>query len=228
MVASFVTGWYVGLRRRHKRPVRLILRAFGDPTPEELHLLIREAADFGIGRRHHAVGIVGDDAGHELAGGCVFRDDGPRAALQFGDGLVGDVEPQASLPVDAVGTVAGEAVFGKDRPDVAVERKLRGPRGRRGMSGARDRRREHARGENCHDSWEGVRRHTNQIRIESFIVSSPGGATASRWRGGSRARHGEGWASVASRPRQTRKAHRLKTCATRGSKGLPVPGSRRC
>ena len=155
MVASFVAGRHVRLGRRHKRPVRLIRRSFGDPAPEELHLLIREAADLGIGRRHHAVGIVGDDAGHELAGGRIFRNDRPRTALQLRDGLLGDVEPQAGLSVAAVGAVAGEAVVGKDRPDVAVERDSRGPRGGRGISGARDGRREHARGENCHDSWDG-------------------------------------------------------------------------
>ena len=157
MVVSLVAGRHVGLGCRHKRPVRLILCPFGDPTPEELHLLVREAADLSIGRRHHAVGIVGDDPRDELAGGRVFRNDRPRAAFQLGDGLLGDVEPQAGLPIAAVGTVAGEAVFGKDRPDVAVEREPRGPRGRRS---ARDRRRERGRGENCHDSWEGVRRHT--------------------------------------------------------------------
>ena len=52
------------------------------------------------------LGIAGDDRGHAVA---------------FGQGGLGHVEPQVGLPGLFVEAVALEAVFGKDRPDVAVE-----------------------------------------------------------------------------------------------------------
>ena len=44
----------------------------------------------------------------------------------LGEGGVGHVEPQLGLPAFFIEAVALEAVFGKDRPDVAVVVELRG------------------------------------------------------------------------------------------------------
>ena len=149
----------LGFDGRDECPVRLVRRPFGDPAGEELHLRLGEPADLGLRRRHHAVGIGGDDAGDEFAGPRIPGHDRPRAALQFRAGLLGDVEPQARLPLGGVGTMAGEAAVGQDRPDVAVERDPRRLPRSRGLGGARTPHREHAREQHRHQSWEGEAHH---------------------------------------------------------------------
>ena len=58
-----------------------------------------------------------------LSSGCAGDDGGHAVAV--GQRGFGHVEPQVGLPGLFVEAVALEAVFGKDRPDVAVEVELR-------------------------------------------------------------------------------------------------------
>ncbi len=117
--------------------MRLVLRPLGDPSLQRLDLLWSEPADLRLGGRHDRVGIVRYDAGEQLAGVEVFRDDRPRAAVELGRGQIERVEPQASLAVGVVGAVACEAVFREDRPDVMVERQPGRGTGGRGSSSDR-------------------------------------------------------------------------------------------
>ena len=112
----------VWLRDRHERPVRLVRRPLSDPPLEDIDLFVGEPADLGFRRRHYGIGIGGDDSCDEFARGDILRHDRPGAAVEFTRSPLGDVEPQTRLPVAAVGTVAGKAVVGEDRPDVAIER----------------------------------------------------------------------------------------------------------
>ena len=112
----------VWLRDRHERPVWLVRRPLSDPPLEQIDLFVSEPADLGFRRRHHGIGIGRDDSCDEFARGDILRHNRPTAAVELTRSLLGDVEPQTGLPVATVGTVAGEAVVGEDRPDVAVER----------------------------------------------------------------------------------------------------------
>ena len=108
--------------RRHERPVRLVRGPLRDPPLQGFDLLVGQSADLRLGRRHDGVGIVRHDAGQQFADGRVLRNDRSPATVEFGRSLLERVEPKASLPGAAVGTVARKAVFREDRPDVAVER----------------------------------------------------------------------------------------------------------
>ena len=112
-------GWPDG---RHERPVRLVRRPLRDPPLQGCDLLVGQPADLRLGRRHDGVWVVRHDAGQQFADGRVLRNDRSPTAVELGRGLIEIVEPKASLPGGAVGTVARKAVFREDRPDVAVER----------------------------------------------------------------------------------------------------------
>ena len=123
----WLAGWpgqlgKIWLRDRHERPVRLVQRSLGDPPLEQIDLFVGESADLGFRRRHHRIGIGRGDSCNQFARGNILRHDRPRAAVELTRSLLGDVEPQAGLPVATVGTVAGKTVVGEDRPNVAVER----------------------------------------------------------------------------------------------------------
>src|SRR3954471_17572174 len=107
------------------------LRAFIDPSPKRFLLLRRELA-VALRRRHHLIRIVAENAldgfavrapaGHDGDGAVVIR---LRLLLL--------IEPQVSLALRLVRTVALEAVLAEDRLDVAI--KVHRPRGSRGEAG---------------------------------------------------------------------------------------------
>ena len=76
-----------------------------------------------IGWRHHFRFIVGRDAAPEFALLRMAGND-RRDVVMFDEGRFGSVEPQFGLPGFFVEAVALEAVFGEDRPDVAIEIEL--------------------------------------------------------------------------------------------------------
>ena len=81
-------------------------------------------------RRHHNVWVGGNEPGEHLAGLLVAGHDRPPAAVEFGRGRLVAVEPQPRLL--RAWAVAGVAVLGQDRPDVAVKPDGRLVGGRRG------------------------------------------------------------------------------------------------
>ena len=116
----------LGLRGWDERPVGLVFGPFLDPADEQLLLGGRERL-LGLGRRHHLLGVVGEDPVEHHARVGVARHKG--AAL---DGLVTLVEPEVGLAAGTVGPVAGEAVLHQDRADIAVVGEFVGRRGRAG------------------------------------------------------------------------------------------------
>ena len=102
--------------RRRVGPVRIPFGAFVNPAPQQLDLFGRQRVP-GIGRRHPLLGIgVGDPLDQHAPGCAPGHDDAvlrKRAFLR--------VEVELGLAFGRVRTVAGEAVVGKDRPNVAIE-----------------------------------------------------------------------------------------------------------
>ena len=114
---GFRHGWPRGLL---KRPVRRIVGAGGDPFRENPLFVVGERY-LRVRRRHHEVGIGAGDPGDEFAVVRVARHDRPGAAVEFPQGLVAEVEPQAGLAVALVGAMALEAAVGEDRTDLPGE-----------------------------------------------------------------------------------------------------------
>ena len=105
-----------------------------DPTCEQIFLLGRERL-LRVRRRHHHVGIGGGDPGDDFARGQIAGDNRTSTTFKLPCGMLCLVETQPGLL--AAGPVAGVAVFGEKRPDVAVEPEPPAGRfGRRGRNGA--------------------------------------------------------------------------------------------
>ena len=107
-----------------ERPVRLVLGPLGDPAPEQSPSARRSAscassaaASARSGRRSKIRSIS------SLSSGL------PGTIASGLDGRLALVEPQVGLAGGAVRPVAGEAVLGQDRPDVAVVLDVGGGKG---------------------------------------------------------------------------------------------------
>ena len=93
--------------------------AMVDPLADEIDLLVRQSA-LGVGGRHALLLLLCADALIETAGrGISGNDDGMAGAV--GEHAFLDVQAQARHPLFFVGAVAGEAIVGEDRADIAVE-----------------------------------------------------------------------------------------------------------
>ena len=100
-------------------------RSLLDPFPQQRRVAFRQAWLLRFGRRHHFVGIVGEDALDQFAGVRLARRDGGVAA-QIGQRTLAGVEAQLGLAILVVRAVADEAVVGKDGADVIIEANARG------------------------------------------------------------------------------------------------------
>ena len=110
-------GWPDGL---HERPVGPVVGPGGDPVGEDPLLAVGEH-DLRMRRGHDKIGVGARDPGDEFAVVWVAGHDGPRAAVEFADGLLSQVEPQARLTPALIGPMALETAVGKNRPDLAGE-----------------------------------------------------------------------------------------------------------
>ncbi len=99
--------------------MRLILGPLLNPAAQERFLVVAELL-VKIGRRHHFILVVREDALPGLAGSGVFRHDG-RVSAEISECPVARIKPQIGLPFLRVKTVAGKAGVGEDRPDVPIE-----------------------------------------------------------------------------------------------------------
>ncbi len=95
--------------------MRLVFRAFGDPTFQHLFLVGRQGF-VRLRRRHHLVRIRRVDALDQFAFVWLAGNDG----FLFHRDLA-HVQPELGLALVLVRAVAGKAVVGQDRPDVVVE-----------------------------------------------------------------------------------------------------------
>ena len=116
---------------RDEGPVRLPFGPLIDPQPQGLDLAGVEG--ILVGARHDR-GVQAQPVGHPDAGvagadpvdqqafvGVAGRDDRTAELAAIGEGPFRHVQPQAALARLGVRSVAGEAVLGEDRPDLAGE-----------------------------------------------------------------------------------------------------------
>ena len=111
---------HFGGNRRHKRPMRRIAAALLDPTLQRSLLVLRQRP-LELGRRHHVVFVVREDALHEFTRVHVAGRDRNGAGLQRRARALFDIEPQSSLARSFVRPVARKAAIRKDRPHIATE-----------------------------------------------------------------------------------------------------------
>ena len=103
---------------RLERPVALVHGAVLDPLADHRDLFLRQQL-VRLRWRHDLILVVRKHALEGGAGIGVAGHDGGVAVLVRRSGRVADIEPQFRLAGLAVGTMAGEAVLGKDRADIA-------------------------------------------------------------------------------------------------------------
>ena len=113
--AAFFTCGRRGPRRRDERPVRLVLGPFGDPLLEQSPSAAAVSFFFVAGG-----GITSSGSSERIRAISSLSSGLPGTIAPHLDGRLALVEPQVGLARGAVGAVAGEAVLGQDRADVAV------------------------------------------------------------------------------------------------------------
>ena len=111
-------GRYIG-------PVRGILRPRGHPRLQECPLFLGELV-VALWGRHQEIVVRRPDPDQEFTLLGVAGHNRPRSALQRSGCCLSQVKTQPGLAFVLVRSVAGEAVAGEDRPNVAIEvRRLR-------------------------------------------------------------------------------------------------------
>ena len=112
-------------RRTHRRdvgPVRLVFRTLGNPAAEDFLLLRSELPHF-FGRRHHVIGIAGEQALHHFTLVRLARNDGLHPVV-FGQRAVASVEAAVGFAGILVEPVAAEAGIRENGAHVAVVLRL--------------------------------------------------------------------------------------------------------
>ena len=97
----------------------LVVGSFGDPSFDRGDLL---AADFQFrgGGRHALLRIIEVQPLEDQTGGWITRHDGGTVG-PWCQRIFPSIESQSGLSCRGIGTVAGEAAVGEDRPDRVVE-----------------------------------------------------------------------------------------------------------
>ena len=141
----------------------LVGRAGFNPAAERVDLGRRQARPL-FGGRHAQVGVGREDAAHQFALVGPTGDHG----LRLGP-LVG-VEPEITLARFGVEAMALQAVFGEDRPDIAVEADLGREAGRSGEDDAS----EHEGRRQRHGADGGKRRRSWGLHDDGSCGGDPG------------------------------------------------------
>ena len=115
------------LPRRHKRPMRLVIRSRGDPIPQHALLFFAERI-LDLGRRHHILRARGQDAAHQFAFVGTARRDHGGAGLGRPQRLLAHIETELRPARAVVGPMALEAVPRQDGANLAREIGLPGGR----------------------------------------------------------------------------------------------------
>ena len=130
-IDRFRSGWDLGFNRGQVSPVPLILRALGDPTPDQFLLRGGEGL-VRLRRRHLFIRIGAEQPAHDFAILGFAGDQRHFAGFGLLDGRIAQVQTQTALDLLRVGPMAGKAIVRQDGPDIAVEIDLRGGLNRRG------------------------------------------------------------------------------------------------
>ena len=78
--------------RLDEGPVRPVLSPGGNPVDQNL-LFGSGQRNLGMRRRHHQIGIIASDAGHQFTGGNVSRRNRCHAAVELGDSRIAAIQP---------------------------------------------------------------------------------------------------------------------------------------
>lgn len=95
--------------------MRFIVRALGNPAPEQFLLRQREGL-MHLRWRHQVIFLGSEDAFHQLTFVRFTWNDGA-----FLEGSLPQIEAELALALVLVGTMTAKAGIGKNRPDVTVE-----------------------------------------------------------------------------------------------------------
>ena len=115
--------WHCRLHRHFEGPVLLIRSPLLDPFADG-GLLLGGQRLVRLRGRHHVILVVADDPLPGLALRQITRLDRHVAVLVWLERAFDDVEPELGLALFGVDPVTGEALVGKNWPDVAVELEL--------------------------------------------------------------------------------------------------------
>ena len=145
--------WRELLLRRDEGPMRRVFATARHPRAQR-RLLGLGQRPLVLGRRHHLVVIVREDATHQFACIDIERHDRARPGLHLRHSTFCEIEPQARLARALVRPVARKAAIREDRPHIAREvdalRNCRLPvfvaRSRRTRDGDRNREQQCSRG----------------------------------------------------------------------------------
>src|SRR5262249_40098498 len=110
--------------RWNERPMRLPLRAFRNPTVQQLNLCSSQFLA-GFDRRHDLVLVLRTYALDQFAGFRFAGNNGDLAVRQGLEGIFLAIQPQFRLALAFVRPMTGVTVLGEDGPDVAVELRSR-------------------------------------------------------------------------------------------------------
>ena len=91
-----------------------------DPFPQQRHVALGQRRLLRFRRRHHLLGIVGEDALDHLTGVGLAGGD-RRVTTEIPQRALAGVEAQLGLAILFVRPVADEAVVGEKRADVLIE-----------------------------------------------------------------------------------------------------------
>ena len=106
---------------RDERPEGLPAGPLRDPAANPFDFGGLQRGASGIGRRHADRGVRGSHAPDEFAPLRIARHDGEAALGEFDPGAGFGVEAQFGLPLGGIRTVAGKALIGENRADIAIE-----------------------------------------------------------------------------------------------------------
>ena len=108
------------LVHRDERPVRLVVGPLGDPAAQQRLLGVRQR-QVRVGRRHHVVFEVREDAPDELALLRNARLDDRPPVVDVLERPVARIEAQLGLPLRGVGPVTAKAAVRQQRADLEAE-----------------------------------------------------------------------------------------------------------
>ena len=120
VVLGQIGQWDRGSRRWNKGPMPLVGCSLIDPLADAFDLPWGQRFS-RLRRGHDQFGILAVDTGPDFALGRLSRNDCQVAALASLQGVLVKIQPQVTLPLLSVRSVALEAMLRENRSDIAIE-----------------------------------------------------------------------------------------------------------